>query len=500
MRRKSSFNEDDFFLACRHDFPTFVGFVFSTLAPNAQYLHNWHIDAMAEQLRKCHAGECKRLIVTMPPRMLKSIVMSVAYPAWVLGHNPSAEVMCISYGDELVRDLGDKSLALMQSPRYHKVFPNVRLQQRRQSAAHIGVIGGGRRLGISAGGAITGRGANVIIIDDPLKASDARTKQREVINSWFDENIYQRLNNKNEGVIILVMQRLHLFDLAGYLLDKPEPWTHMNLPAIAECDDEYELPGGNIYQRKTGDILHPKLESQEKLDLVKQNQGAYVFAAQYQQQPASDKDSLVRREWFKIDSRETFPKANQFSSIYISWDTANNVGESNDYSVGVVIGYVKKEFYVLDVIRQKLRFPELLRLIEHKQIYQDRKLVTLVEDAASGQAIIQELRHMKYAIHAVKPENDKFMRLSAVSGYIESGLVHVPAGASWLDDFLLEITSFPNSPHDDQVDAFSQAMLFIIHSAGQGIKISSGALQRANEVVGVPHNMRYLHGHPRGYN
>jgi predicted phage terminase large subunit-like protein len=454
-------SEADYFLACRHDFSTFVGFVFGTLTPNAPYLHNWHIDAMAAQLGKCDEGECKRLIVTMPPRMLKSIVMSVAYPAWLLGHNPSVEIMCISYGDELVRDLGDKSLALMQSPRYRKVFPNVRLHQRRQSASHIGVIGGGRRLGISAGGAITGRGANIIIIDDPLKASDARNKQREVINSWFDENIYQRLNNKNEGVIILVMQRLHLYDLAGYLLEKPEPWIHMNLPAIAEFDDEYELPGGNIYLRKTGDILHPRLESREKLELVKQNQGAYVFAAQYQQDPASDKEALVQKDWFVMVPPDKWPDVSKFTTLYISWDTANNVGETNDYSVGILIGYIHRHYYIIDVIRKKMQFPDLLKCIESNRKYKGRHVRIIVEDAASGQSIIQSLRSIRTSVKAQKPVADKFMRLCAVSGLIESRFVHLPAGAPWVDEFLLEVTRFPNTPHDDQVDALSQGLNYI---------------------------------------
>ena len=139
MSRQPVIHEADYFLACRHDFATFVAMAFSTLYPNVPFLHNWHIDALVAAIMKTYRGEETRLIVNMPPRMLKSFILSVAYPAWVLGHNPSMEIMCISYGDDLVKDLGERCLTLMQSERYRRVFPNSRLHQRRQSPSHIGV-------------------------------------------------------------------------------------------------------------------------------------------------------------------------------------------------------------------------------------------------------------------------------------------------------------------------------------------------------------------------
>lgn len=451
-------HEDDYFLACHHDFPTFIGFVFSTLFPSKPYLHNWHIDAMAEQLVQSYEGKCQRLIVNMPPRMLKSIVMSVAYPAWVLGRDPSTEVMCISYGDELVKDLGNKCLMLMQSARYQKVFPGVRLHKRHQNANHIGVIGGGKRLGIPAGGAITGRGGDIIIIDDPLKASDARTAMREVINQWYDDNIYQRINHKNTGVVIVVMQRLHEHDLTGHLLEKPEPWTWMKLPAIAEHDEDYVLPEGGVHHRKAGDVLHPQLESLEKLEIVKANQGTYVFASQYQQEPACDSEALVSKSWFVIESTTMWPE--KYERIIQSWDTAHKVEESNDFSVGITIGQKDKHYYILDVIRKRMKFPELMATMR-KTKSESRNIELLVEDAASGQTIIQALRGEGIPVKQHAPVGDKFTRLSGVSGIIESGLVHLPASASWLDDFLLEVTRFPGAKHDDQVDALSQGLNYL---------------------------------------
>jgi predicted phage terminase large subunit-like protein len=428
-------------------------------------LHNWHIEALVTAIMKTYHGSDTRLIVNMPPRMLKSFVLSVAYPAWVLGHNPSMEIMCISYGDELVKDLGEKCLTLMQSARYRKVFPNLRLNLRRQSPSHMGVIGGGKRLGISAGGAITGRGANIIIIDDPLKVGDGRGKQRDTINEWFDQNVYQRLNNKNKGVIILVMQRIHQFDLSGYLFEKADPWVHLNLPAIAEEDASFELLDGRTHHRKMDDVLHPDQESRELLERVKANQGSYVFASQYQQSPASDSEALVLRKHFVIEPRANFPTV--FNKSVWSWDTANKEEESNDYSVGIHVSVTRdKHYYVHDVIRKKMKFPDLLKSVSQTALQtQDTfRCTVVVEDAASGQNIIQMLRRSGFPVKAHRPVGDKFTRFSGVSGIIESGFVHLPADAPWLDEFLLEITRFPNSKHDDQVDAFSQALHYLVEN------------------------------------
>lgn len=465
MNKPLPLREEDYFLACRHDFETFVAMAFSTLWPNKPYMHNWHIDALVAAIMKTHDGRSTRLIVNMPPRMLKSFILSVAYPAWVLGHNPSMEIMCVSYGDELVRDLGENCLKLMQSERYRRVFPHVRLHKKRQSPAHIGVIGGGKRLGISAGGAMTGRGANLIIIDDPIKVGDARTKQRETINEWFDQNVYQRLNNKNKGVIILVMQRVHQFDLSGFLLEKADPWEHLCLPAIAEEDATFELLDGGVHVRKMGDVLHPEQESRELLERVKVNQGSYVFASQYQQNPVSDSESLIYRKHFVIEPRANFPA--QFYKSVWSWDTANKEEESNDYSVGIHVSVTREgHYYVHDIIRGKMKFPALLDAVQ-KSASQSRdtfRCAVVVEDAASGQNIIQMLRGKGIVIKAHKPVGDKFTRLSGVSGIVESGFVHLPAEAPWLEDFLLELTRFPGTAHDDQVDAFSQALHYLVEA------------------------------------
>lgn len=259
------------------------------------------------------------------------------------------------------------------------------------------------------------------------------------------------------------MQRIHQFDLSGYLFEKADPWVHLNLPAIAEQDACFELLDGRIHQRKEGDVLHPAQESKERLEQVKANLGSYVFAAQYQQDPASDEEALLHRRYFVIEPRTNFPT--KFRTSVWSWDTANKQEESNDYNVGIHMSATREgHYYIHDVIRKKMQFPDLLKSVKNsaKKTNDTFRCTVVVEDASSGQNIIQALRHDGIAIKAHKPIIDKFSRVSGVSGIVESGFVHLPADAPWLDDFLLEVTRFPNSKHDDQVDAFSQALHYLV--------------------------------------
>lgn len=448
-------NRHDVLTMYRHDFNSFVPFAFNILKPHVTFLHNWHIDVMNYYLSLCVQGKIKRLIINLPPRYLKSVSASIAFPAFFLGHHPSRNIMCISYGEELVREFATDCQKVMLSPRYRQIFPHVRFARERCSPTGLQLTTGGSRLGVSAGGAITGRGADVIIIDDPIKASDIYGKEIETINQWFDDNVYQRLNNKNEGVIILIMQRLHENDLTGHLLSKQDDWTVLSLPAIAERDEEYQLSEHGIYLRKAGSILHPELESEEKLKKFKLSNGGTVFSAQYQQNPTSPKDSLIKRQWFPQIPKAQWP--DKFDYVFQSWDTAHDENEHNDYSVCITFGAIKGEVYIIDVFRKKMIFPDLLKEVKHKRKEYSPDYI-IIEEAASGKSLIQSLRGEHIPIKSQKPLGNKYLRLNAVSGMIESGFVKLPKDAPWVDDFLIEITRFPRRGYDDQVDALSQGL------------------------------------------
>jgi predicted phage terminase large subunit-like protein len=278
------------------------------------------------------------------------------------------------------------------------------------------------------------------------------------VNQWYDHTLYSRLNNKSKGCIIIIMQRLHEDDLVGHVLEQ-EPWEMVRLPAIAEEDETHLIE--SRYQRKTvrrraGEALHPEREPLEVLERLRHTLGEYNFAGQYQQAPAPLGGGLVKVEWFRRYVPGTEPS--KFEMIIQSWDTANKCTELSDYSVCTTLGYKKKRFYVLHVLRQKLDYPELKRsVVSQAESYGATNI--LIEDKASGTQLIQELtREGLYGVTSYEPTMDKIMRLHSVSNTIENGFVFLPTDAEWLPVYLQELTTFPNGKNDDQADSISQAL------------------------------------------
>lgn len=447
----------------RQHLSAFIQYAFSLLEPFTPYCHSPHIDLIADRLTRCHQGEYQNLIINMPPRMMKSLCASVIYPAWILGHNPSLNIMCLSYSEPLARELSMKFQTLINTPEYQALFPHVIIENKRRTQFEIKTTLGGGRLSIPIGGSVTGFGANVIILDDPIKPSDAHYKHLYNCNRWYDENVYQRLNMKNTGKVIVIMQRVHEIDLTGHLLEKSTPWEHLTLPAIAERHEYYPLLHG-IYERQEGEALHPERESLEHLMCAKKDMGSYVFAGQYQQRPAPAEDGVIQRQWFQYYHPSEKPELKQFKAIIQSWDTAMATKDQSDYSVGITIGMVKTKeyihYYVLDVIRKKMDFPTLHKTVEQQiQKYSSSRFKVVIEDAASGTSLIQALKR-KYSVTPRKPINDKITRTIAITDLLESEQVYLPHKAPWLEDFLSELTSFPRGKHDDQVDAFTQALQY----------------------------------------
>ncbi len=272
---------DDYKTILRHDFASFISFAFNELNPFADYQHNWHIDVMAYHLSKVESGECKRLIINMPPRMLKSHCASVALPAWILGRNPSKNLLYLHNSRALGRELEDSCVNLMASRRYRSLFPSTIIQE---SSAQLKTSHGGGRKYMPLMGRLAGLGSDIIIVDDPISTSDVRNiSTRTALHNQFDENVLQRLNSKKTGAIILVMQRLHEDDLTAHLLAKNEDWALVNLPAIALHDETWALPHDQTYHRKKGEALHHRYECREQLIETLTSIGGYSFAYQYLQ-------------------------------------------------------------------------------------------------------------------------------------------------------------------------------------------------------------------------
>ncbi|MBV9859630.1 MAG: phage terminase large subunit [Alphaproteobacteria bacterium] len=440
----------------RQDLCSFAQRCFLELTPGAAFAMNWHIEVIAARLAAVRRGEIRRLIINLPPRHLKSLIASTAFPAWCLGHDPSAQILCVSYAQDLADKLARDCRAVMTSPWYRRLF-RTRLSPQRQAVHEFLTTAQGCRLATSVGGVLTGRGADLIIIDDPLKPDEALSEaRRRAVNDWYDHTLYSRLNDKRDGAIVLIMQRLHEDDLVGHVLDR-EAWEVVRFPAIAEEPETHRVEtalGPRSFSRAPGELLHPAREPIEAIAKIRRTLGEYSFAGQYQQAPAPLGGGLVRAEWFKRYGPNQRPE--RFESIVQSWDTANKASELSDYSVCTSWGIKDRQFYLLHLLRKRLGYPELKRAVreQHRQFGAD---VVLIEDKASGTQLIQEL--IDEGVHEVTrytPKDDKLMRLHAQTGTIENGFVHLPSEAPWLAEYLHEMTTFPNGRHDDQVDSTSQ--------------------------------------------
>lgn len=460
----------------RRDFTAFLVRVFPHLNGGARLKTNWHIDALAYQLERIAAGKCRRLIVNLPPRNLKSIAISVAFVAWCLGHDPTRNFVCVSYSNDLAAKHARDCRAIMQSDWYLRMFPATRLSSRTASTDFETTAGGGR-LATSITGTLTGRGGDIIIIDDPIKPDEAMSDTvREGVNGWFTSTLDSRLDNKSSGAILIVMQRLHPFDLSGVQAETGQ-WDVLSLPAIAIEDVNIPLTRGRTYHRRTGEALHEGRETLADLQRVKASIGSLVFAAQYQQQPVPLEGNMVRANWLQRYSVEP-TKASKGGQIVQSWDTATEEGISNDFSVGVTaLVTPRREVFVLDVFRRRMEFPVLKRrVIERAKAYHAD--VLLVEKKASGHQLLQQLRHEAPPGVAIpiarKPEGDKKSRLAGVSAMIEAGQLYLPQDAPWLADFLSELIAFPAVRHDDQVDALAQLLNWVGQNIGDHCRVPVG--------------------------
>jgi len=443
----------------RQDFYGFVHRSFLELNPQTRFLPNWHIELMASKLEDVRNGRTKRLIINIPPRHLKSHAASIAFVAWLLGHSPALSILCVSYAQELSEKLARDCRRLMASAFYRALF-KTHMSADRQAVADFETSAGGGRFSTSIGGVMTGRGGDIIIIDDPMKADDAYSEiRREAVNEWYDNTLYSRLNNKETGAIVLIMQRLHASDLVSHVLEQ-EDWDVVSFPAISPEIEDYEFAtpfGRRRVRRAKDELLHPARESTTTLAAIRQAMGEAKFQAQYQQTPLPPEGIYIKPEAFR-----TFTSAPVERDLVLqSWDTASKTDEIHDYSVCTTWAVAGRKMYLLDVFRQKLEFPTLRKAVSELSSRFAADAV-LIEDTVSGTALIQQLREDGMSnVSAIKITGDKEMRFMAQTPKIEGGFVYLLRDAVWRDAYVAELTSFPNGPHDDQVDSTTNALKWL---------------------------------------
>jgi predicted phage terminase large subunit-like protein len=441
----------------RRDFESFLRRCFMTLNPGARYLPNWHISAIAYQLDRIRRGEINRLIFNLPPRHLKSLTVSVAFPAFILGLEPWHRIFAISYGNELSSKHAGDFRSIVESRWYRRAFREMRIS--RSLEDEVSTTARGFRKATSVYGTLTGLGGDIFIIDDPQKPIDAQSDiQRDRLNQWVSNTLMSRLDNKERGVIIVVMQRVHLNDLSGYLIDSGG-WTVLSLPAIAEQEEKTAIDATANHVRHVDEALHPELESAESLKKLQTKIGPDIFAAQYQQAPVPLGGAMIKRAWLRYYDRP--PERSYGVRILQSWDTAAKDGVLNDWSVCTTWMLLKNHYYLIDLTRGRYDYPTLKgTAFALAQKY--RPHYVLIEDASTGTALAQEFKKISFGgmVKLVRVEHDKIGRLYVNQGKFAAGLVLFPRNASFLSALEAELLTFPQCKTDDQVDSVSQALSF----------------------------------------
>jgi predicted phage terminase large subunit-like protein len=433
------------------DLTAFTEFGFGVVRPGVRLKRNWHLDAVTYKLSQLAKGYIRRLIITLPPRSLKSLCASVALPAWFLGHYPWERVVVVSYSDFLSRIHANDFRRIVNHPLYQATFPAMRLD--RNTDREIVTTERGKRIATSIDGTLTGLGGNLIIIDDPIKLGDAMSDAvRERVIEWFRSTLLSRGDDKSETRIVVVMQRVHENDLVGYLQEQGG-FEVLNLPSIATKTDSYDLGGGRIYTRLQGELLHPAHESVATLIELKREMGPIAFSAQYQQSPIPPGGTIIKRKWLTTYDYVGIQPGDR---IVISWDIALSEMETGDYSACVVLLIRNEVFYILEVLRGRFPFETLKKkIIDLKKRYHPSTL--LIEESSISLGLIQSLREQSINVTTYKPDTDKRARLIAQTDLFDGKSVRLPQRAAWLEEFVAELLAFP-AGHDDQVDALTQGL------------------------------------------
>lgn len=433
------------------------------------FIEGWFNQIIARELQQFYhdvvAGKQPRLIIQAPPRSGKSELFSRRFPAWAFGQNPNLQIIAASYSTDLASRMNRDVQRIIDSEEYQGVFPETTLngkniatvsgQSLRNSEIFeiVGHAGAYRSAGVGAG--ITGMGADIGIIDDPVKDAKEANSQtiRDAVWDWYTTTFYTRLSPKSG--ILLGMTRWHEDDLAGRLLremaNDGDQWRIVSFPAIAEEDEEFRLEG---------EALHPERYDLERLTKIKKAVGSQAWNALYQQRPSSKGGDIIKGAWFKRYS--VLPRMKR---IIITADTAQKTKQHNDYSVLLIAGVGHDGgVYVLDLIRGKWEAPELEQKVS--DVWNKYKSLGVhkvyVEDKSSGTSLIQNIqRKQRIPIEGVQVDTDKYTRVLGVQGYIESGYIYLPNDAEWIEDFIKECEAFTatdSHKHDDQVDAMVMAI------------------------------------------
>jgi len=414
--------------------------------------NNWHQQAICDALEKVLIGKTNRLIINIPPRYSKTEIAVVNFIAWGMGIFPDSEFIHASYSKRLATNNAYHTRALMMSEAYRAIFPSVELKDDSKAKDEFRTTSGGVVYATGAEGTITGYGAGKVrdgfggacIIDDPHKAGEAQSDvRRQNVIDWYQSTVESRMNSKGAPIIV-IMQRLHEDDLTGWLLNggTGETWEHLCIPVL-------------------NDEGVPLWEHKHDISMIERMQVAdpYTFSGQYMQRPTPKEGGMFKKHW--INRYREQPDERATIRIVQSWDTAYKAAQINDPSACTTWAETKDGYYLLHAFVKHMEYPELKR---QAKILADEWMpdALVIEDKASGQSLIQELRaETSHPVIANKPDADKETRANAVTSLFEAGRVLFPYDAPWLKELEAELFMFPLGRHDDQVDSITQALRYM---------------------------------------
>lgn len=459
------------------NFPEFFRQAWTILEPHKTLVESWYIDYIAEHLQAVDLGQIQNLRISIPPRYLKSSLVTVTWPAWSWIDRPWLRWVFASYSAELAEKHSMDRRMIIQSDFYRaKWGDHVMLAGDQNRQAEFQNLERGAMVAVGIGGSVTGKGGDRVVADDPLNPLMAESNaERERSVRFWSQTLSTRLDDKKRGVKVIVAQRLHAQDVVGSIL-KEEGWVHVEVPAIAEKKTLVTFPiSRRELTREKGEVICAEREDEAVLLKQKIIMGTRGFEAQYQQRPTSESGNILKRAWWKY-----YTTPPQFINLTAwSWDTAMEEGEENAYSVGILLKHAANGTFIDRIIRERVEYPDLKRLIvEQFRLYPAN--ILLIEDKVSGKSLAQDLKKadalngLTLPVVPYKPSGDKVFRANLCAPYVEAGRVSINATDPKVDDFVNECAEFPNAQNADCVDAFSQGMNHYYLGAGVPVAAMSG--------------------------
>lgn len=437
-------------------FYEFVKQAWHVVEPATEFVDGEHIRLICETLQRTGPGGIQALVINIPPRCMKSLLTCVFFPAWKWIIAPGTRFLYSSYSLQLATRDSIKCRRLIESPWYQERWRDrYKLATDQNSKSRYENTKGGHRVICSPDSSTTGEGGDYIIVDDPVNVTDALSdSEREKVVEWWDTSMSTRVNDPATATRIIIGQRVHVEDLSGHCLQTGN-YFHLCLPAEYEVKDYNDQPKLiSDFRTIEGQLLWPERLSQEFLDGQKAALGSYSYAGQYQQRPTPPGGVIIHTDWLRY--YEHLPE--KLDTLIQSWDLTFTNSKTSDFVVGQVWGRAGANFYLIDQVRGRFDFPETIKQIKALSVRYPQATIKLIEKAANGFAAIATLQNEVPGLIAVPATKSKEARLIAVAPLFESGNVYLPQGTAFLDAYTQELTAFPSAPHDDQVDATTQAL------------------------------------------